>query len=304
MRNFKKKIKFLILAPLAWLSSCGDNAFEPYAQNSTTDEAVLYDVETLMNDQDYAGVISKIGDQSAAFKARTDVMEYLTEAYLGKCGFQFLDFFSDFGGVSDTQLFRKFTFAFSGRTISPSDCYTAQLKAEELSSSSEKKTMLLLFVGMAKFGTYLRASLDVDGSAGNGNGVAEKSACTTANISDANMKQVVTGLGLILQNFAGLIGDLLGADTSTAITTFLTDCEAALGAGNCSITDPTVAGFNNDVDTDLNGSNDANSKVLAFRAMIDASSTMGVGTCSAGENTTNDGDGQKRCDVPLCETNP
>ena len=288
MKNFKGKIKILILAPLVWLSSCGDNAFEPFAQNSTTDEAVMYDVETLMNDQDYAGVITKITAQTTAFQARTDVMEYLTEAYLGKCGFQFLDFFSYFGGVSDNQLFRKFSYAFSERAVSPSDCYTAQLKAEELSSSSEKKTMLLLFIGMAKFGTYLRASLDVDGSAGNGNGVAEKSACTTANISDANMKQVITGLGLILQNFAGLIGDLLGADTSTAITTFLADCEAALG----------------DVDTDLNGSNDANSKVLAFRAMIDASSSMGLGTCNAGEGSTNDGDGQKRCDVPICEINP
>lgn len=304
MRHLKYKIKYLIFIPLVWLSSCGDNAFEPYAQNSTTDEAVLYDVETLMNDQDYAGVISKIGGQSSAFKARTDVMEYLTEAYLGKCGFQFLEFFSDFGGVSDTQLFRKFTYAFSGRSVSPSDCYTAQLKAEELTSASEKKTMLLLFVGMAKFGTYLRASLDVDGSAGTGNGTAEKSACLKANISDADMKQVITGLGLILQNFAGLLGDLLGADTSTAIASFQTSCEASLGAGNCTLTDPTVAGFNNDVDTDANGSNDSNSKILAFRAIIDASSSMGLGTCNAGENATNDGDGQKKCDVVICEVAP
>ena len=267
---------FLILMILSVGSSCGQNPLKELASKTDTDAAKYSDILKLLNDQKFDDVIEYIDEQSSEFQALEQTIEYKGQAQLGKCGFTFATFIDGMSNSAATQFMQKFAFAFQGRTIDPASCFAAQQTFENLSDSATNKNLSLLFVGMAKMGTYARQSLDT-----NDDGVVDADACQAGALSDDNAKQVITGLGLIIMNFAGLLGDLAGADISQSVNDFKTSCEAEVGAGLCSITDPTDPG--------LNGA-----AVTAFRLLLD-SNTFGFGDCDITEDTPEDGDGLRFC---------
>ncbi len=270
------------------LNSCGGNSLSMFTQSQSSNEALYGDIEAKLNAADYAGVISLIQAQSAGFQSLDRVKYYLGNAYLGKCGFQLSTFSDKYSANTATQLFQKYAYSFSGVTVEPASCALAQTVFESISEGSDyasKKTFSLLMVGFSKIGTYLKSDLDQDDD-----GVAEKDPCLDTDFSDANAKQVISGLGLVLNNFSGLVGDVLGADSVTQITNFQTACEGVLGVGNCGITDPNSA----TVDATM---------IAAFRFMLD-SANDGFGTCDTTEVTPADGDGLEMCCVPGGDPNP
>lgn len=263
----KNMIKLLmVMSVFVFVSSCGRNPLSDLSQAQTSDAALYEDILKKLDSQSYAAAVTYIQAQSATFQAQDKTLEYLGEAYLGLCGFNFLDFASNYGNVSGSQMLKKFTYAFNRVTVDPTYCDSAYNTLKNLSESNANKHMLLLATGMSRLGTYLKTKLDLDG-----NGVIDRTLdanyCTSggaAPLTDAHAKKAFAGLGLILQNFVGIAGDLLGDSASASISTFLSTCEAALGAGNCTITDE---------------ANVTDPMVTSFRLLLDTSSD-GFGSCT------------------------
>jgi hypothetical protein len=95
-------------------------------------------------------------------------------------------------------------------------------------------------LGMAKMGTYLRDAADTkqDGSAD-----ATYNSCNSASITTDYLRQVISGMGLVLDNLVAVSAVLSG--NSSALTDLET-IKATCGAA-CSITDPNSASFDETV---------------------------------------------------------
>ncbi|HPI41484.1 MAG TPA: hypothetical protein PLJ21_11810 [Pseudobdellovibrionaceae bacterium] len=270
------------------LTSCGGNSLSPFTQSQNSTEALYVEIEKKLNISDFDGVVDLIIAQSAGFQTLDRVKYYLGNAYLGKCGFGLSTFSEKYGSVTASQMFQKYAYSFTGVTVDPPSCGLAQAAFESIaddSSYGSKKAFSLLMVGFSKIGTYLKSDLDQDDD-----GVAEKDPCLDTDLSDADAKQVISGMGLILNNFSGIVGDILGAESTSDITNFQTACEGVLGVGNCSI-------------TDANSSTIDPTMIAAFRFLLD-SSNDGFGTCDTTEITPADGDGIEMCCVPGGDPNP
>ncbi len=270
------------------VTSCGGNSLSPFTQSQNSTEALFVEIEKKLNLSEFDGVIDLIVAQSASFKTLDRVKYYLGNAYLGKCGFAFSTFSEKYESVSASQMFQKYAYSFTGIAVDPPSCSLAQAAFESIADDSyygSKKAFSLLMVGFSKMGTYLKSDLDTDDD-----GVAEKDPCLDTDLSDDHVKQVITGMGLILNNFSGIVGDILGTDSTSDISDFQTACEGILGVGNCSITDP-------------NSSTIDPTMIAAFRFLLD-SSNDGFGTCDTTEVTPADGDGIEMCCVPGGDPNP
>lgn len=287
---FKKLSKFLVRVVLFTLilNSCGGNSLAPFTKSQSSTEALYVDIEKLLDLADYDGVVTKIQAQSSAFQALDRVKYYLGNAYLGKCGFTLSSFSTNYGNQEVTQIFKKYAFSFTGITVDPPSCGLAQSAFESIDNASaygSKKNFSLLMVGFSKIGTYLKNDLDTDDD-----GIAEKDPCLSDDLSDEHVRQVISGMGLLLNNFSGLVGDVLGADSSSNITNFQTACESVLGVGNCNITDPNSTAIDEIM-------------IAAFRFLLD-SANDGFGSCDTTEVDPADGDGLAMCCIPGGDPNP
>lgn len=251
------------------------NVFEGMA-NKTTDEALFEDVQKLMDDESWDEAITKLNSMSSEYKARSDVIEAWAGVYAGKCGLNFLEYFKTLGdaNLAGTPLFKFLMNAWTGETVSPSYCTLAQTKLEEISTSASQRTpgqnLFMAILGMVKIGVYLRSYADRDGAGNLGDGTAEINVCTNdaSNLANANLDEIVTGMGLITTNLAYLTAVLSNNSISGALTTVDTACQASPGAcGRTNAADVTNA------DRDL------------FRDILNTSASnptaaVGVGACS------------------------
>lgn len=259
----------LYIVPLLFVitSSCGGNLYNEISSKSSPD-ALFIDAKNALNDLDYTTAISKISQlQSSNLEyyntcstvdgVRKCPRETLAGAYAGRCGFSFLSFIASIASSSGA-VFSFLMNSFTNITVIPSDCYNAQLVIESIGTSttltSDQKIFMAL-LGMAKIGIYLRKYADA-----NQDGVTDAGfdACSTTSISDADVKQVITGMGLFLTYSAAL-------STSGSATSDLSSISAVCGAA-CNITDPNSASLDATV-------------VNTFRDII-ASQQYGVGNCN------------------------
>lgn len=232
-----KRILSQILLIVVFASSISCSNFFKEAADKSTDEAKLEEIRKLMNSQDWDLALAEFEELSESQKSQVATIETWASAYAGKCGLNFVSYFNNLSEASlgGTTLFKYFMNAFTGVSVNPSSCYSAQLKMEEISTDpaerSSGQNLFMAILGMVKVGTYLRNIADKDGTGGLGDGNADTptyNSCNTSSLSDNDVKQIMTGIGLITTNLA----DLTDAISEGTITDTLGSLET-LCSGSC-----------------------------------------------------------------------
>lgn len=245
--RFVSKIIFAMISALS--VGCGGNLFQLTAKKDSS-EALYQDARDSLNDLDYDTAISKIVEirtKDSNFYLRCEKVdgikicprEDLAGAYASKCGLNFVTFVSSLTSSTGTP-FLFFMQKFKDVTVSPANCYEAQKVIETFGTTSAARSaeqnLFMAILGMAKMGTYLRDAADVnqDGSADAG-----YSSCNSSSISIDYLRQVISGMGLVIDNLAAVSAVLSG--NSQALTD-LDQIKQTCGSP-CAITDPNSSSF-------------------------------------------------------------
>lgn len=261
--SFKNKIIFIsIFYFLIFISGCGGNLFQLTAKKDTS-EAIYQDARASLNNLDYDTAITKLvelqtKDSSFYLKCekvdgvKTCPREDLAGAYASKCGLNFVTFVSALTSSTGSP-FAFFMSKFTSIDVIPSQCYEAQKVIESFSTSSASRTteqnLFMAILGMAKMGTYLRASADTnkDGSID-----SLYSSCNSSSISTNDLRQVISGMGLVIDNLAAITAVLSGSSAAlTDLETIKNVCGSA-----CQITDPNSSSFDEAITRKLLRSSD------------------------------------------------
>lgn len=246
-----KRTKKLILLPFLMVSltflGCS-NVFKSASQKDT-DAALYEDALKMMDSQDWDGAIAKFTSMSANYKTDSEVIESWAGALAGKCGLDFIGYFTNLGSASLTgsTIFKYLMNAWTDKIIYPNYCTLAQSKLEEISTNPANRTsgqnIFMAVLGMVKIGVYLRNNMDVDGANGLGDGTTDAppggftySSCASTRLSDANLNEVITGLGLVTANLVYLTAVLSSGSMTGALNAVNTACASLSGA--CGKTDP------------------------------------------------------------------
>lgn len=230
---FKKWIMYLILFIMP--SSCG-NILEDTA-NKNSDAAILYQARMYLSHGDWSNAITEFNSLTAATLAQTDVKIDLASAYSGRCGLDFITIslnLQNFNPVS-SQFFAMVLPSVVTTTNTSVDCVTSETILKTIATNGVVNDpvgqFLMAFNSLAKISAILNYYADVDD---NGTVDAAWDACGAGGLADlpnADLNEIVTGFFLFIHNIAGLaVGGALG-------TNMITQCEAALGVGNCATFD-------------------------------------------------------------------
>ncbi len=251
-----------VVLALLVAAGCGGNVFQLTAKKDTS-EAIYQDARNSLNGLDYDTAITKLVALQTAdvsFYLRCEKVdgvkicprEDLAGAYASKCGLNFVSFVSALSSSSGSP-FLFFMKKFQNVAVVPAQCYEAQKVIETFGASSSVRTseqnLFMAVLGMAKIGTYLRDAADKDQD---GTTDATFTSCDSTLISNEYLKQVMTGMGLIIDNVAAVTAVLSGSSSAlTDLDTIKTTCGAP-----CIITDPTSSNFNETVTRALLRSSD------------------------------------------------
>ncbi|MES3039029.1 MAG: hypothetical protein V4736_14070 [Bdellovibrionota bacterium] len=250
LSDFRKVLKITLMGIFLFGGlSCAGNFFEGLS-NKTTEEALYEDALKLIDSGEYTAAIAKLLSLPAEYRARREVIGTLSGAYASRCGQDFFTMVSNMGSSSGAPML-FFMNMFTSTSVSPADCYSAQTTLEQIGGSSARtasENFYMFFLGMSKVGTTLRKYADA-----NQDGVMDVMPTTATNfnsctstvtstasleISDDDVKQVITGLGLVFDNVASVSASLAGNSAITDFNTFKTTCAALTGVPNCAITNP------------------------------------------------------------------
>lgn len=272
MRTYKVFIT-LILSLL--MTSCSDpNLFKQFS-NQTSDEALYKEALKKIDALEYSAAIDIITNQmSSAYQSRVDVRESLMGAYAGKCGLTFVTLVDGLGSTQESKIFPLALGAFGSIAIDAASCDNAVAVLKSFGTSTQRtsnQNLFAAFLGLAKMGVNLRKTLDRE-SNGLGDGVVDAgydvcsapAATTDGQLTDEEMKKVITGLGLVFDNIATLIASIgNGNEGVNALDAAKAQCENIPGVDSCTFTEEA------DVDP---------TTIAIFRKMI-ASVDLGFGTC-------------------------
>lgn len=247
---------------LFFILGCGGNLFKLTAKKDTS-EALYQDARSALNTLDYDTAITKlleIQTKDSTYYLRCEKVdgmkicprEDLAGAYASKCGLNFVTFVNSLASSTGSP-FLFFMQKFTSVSVVPDKCYEAQKVIETFGASaslrSSEQNLFMAILGMAKMGTYLRASADTDQD---GSADATYDSCDSTKISDDSLRHVISGMGLVLDNLTAVTAVLSG--NSSALTD-LDTIKATCGSA-CEITDPNSSSFNATVTRNLLKSSD------------------------------------------------
>jgi hypothetical protein len=201
----------------------------------TSHNAIIESVRKYTNDQNYTAAIEIIEANPTMVTTREDKFLFAS-AYAGGCGLTFAGLFDSLATASGSPMeFSKN--AFTSIDVVPAYCYEAQLWIEAIGASASRTTnenMAMFMIGIAKVGTYLRNRADADKD-----GVLDVGydSCDNTKLPRDDIKQVITGFGLMIENLAA-IGTNISGGLSSDISTVSAAC-TLLGL-TCSATDPSA----------------------------------------------------------------
>lgn len=268
---------FLVVLILSLaMTSCSDpNLFKQFS-NQTSDEALYKEALKKIDALEYTAAIDIIKNQmSSAYQQRVDVRESLMGAYAGKCGLTFVTLVDGLGTTAETKIFPLALGAFGSLAIDTTSCDNAVEVLKGFGTSTQRsanQNLFAAFLGLAKMGVNLRKTLDRENS-GLGDGVvdagydvcAAPAGTTDGQLTDEEMKKVITGLGLVFDNIATLIASIgNGNEGVNALDAAKTQCESIPGVTSCTFIEES------DIDP---------TTVAIFRKML-ASTDLGFGNCS------------------------
>ncbi len=266
------------------LSSCGFNIFETTA-NKDKDSALFHKAQYQLDRLEFAESIKTLKSMTTDFQAKAEFKRILASAYAGKCGLLFLSFFKAVGEAGSVPLFQIFMKAFTQKAVDPASCYEAAVIMREIGSSasvrSSEDNLFLAILSMAMIGSYIKSKADVDSTGGLGDGVvdttfnscdAQEAAPGQAFLTDDDVKSVVVGFSLLLENIAYLSAVAAGNSAATAVTDFLEKCNiVAAGSGGdnpclkftiADVTQPNVIAFRNILKTSTAGLGDCTDEAI------------------------------------------
>lgn len=226
------KSALLICVTGTLLMSCGGNLYQAMS-GKTSHDAIVEEVKNLTNDQRYSEAIALIEANPNMVTDREDKFLFAA-AYAGGCGLTFASIFESLATASGSPMeFAKD--AFTTTPVVPAYCYSAQQWIEAIGAAGVRTTnenIAMFLIGLAKVGTYLRSRADADMD-----GVLDVGydSCSNTSLPRADVKQVITGFGLMIENIAAL-GTNLSGGMSGDITSIGAAC-TGLGL-SCNVTDP------------------------------------------------------------------
>lgn len=279
--------RFLIIAIFFFLTSCGGNTYES-ASGQNTAEALYEDALKLTDSGSYDAAFDKLTElenKYPDFASSDDYKKLKAGTQAGQCGLNFINFVEGLSSATGSSPFLLLMQAFKGISVNPQKCIDAVDTMNSLSHLDDDQLLFMAILGMSKVGVFMRDRADRDGtdSLGDGSADATFDACDSTaasnRLTDDDMKQVITGLGMILQNFALIGGTFSGSSADSSLQALQSFCDDPLGDGtgpgndsdkiNCDITDPNSASL------------DATT-LRTFRRVLE-SSDYGVGTCNASQ---------------------
>jgi hypothetical protein len=256
---------------LTALAGC-KNAYDEFAQK-TTDPALMFEAQQLMDAGDFTGAIAAINKMSTDGKANDDAKTLLGSAYAGRCGLDLISLADKISKMSTATLFETLLAAYKGAVAAQvADCKLAESTLLSLSTPGADQKVLLAFVEFAKIGTILAAYGDSDGNGTVGPGFDPCTHGGSPPLSDANAGHVGTGITIAA---ASLAGTSIGSSTMDTIASLCTTIDSLLA-----VSSPGYSGFCNKKDSTAWTANE----LLGIRSVINANE-IGLKTCAAGTPT-------------------
>lgn len=248
---------FVILLFLT-TTSCGGNIFEE-ASSKSSDEITLQEIQKAVNEQRFDDAVSLIASNPDLVpESRENKMLYAS-AYAGKCGLTFGQLAESIESASGAAILIAMT-SFSSVTTSSADCVTAQEYLESIGDYADRTTsenIALFLIGYSKLGIFLKEVADDTAPYGTVDG--DFNGCTGGNLPDDNVKQMMSGTALMIENYDA-VEDYLSSDLQGDLTTIAVTCGAAC------------------TETDADAINNA-TFIDNYRSLIE-SNEYGVGSCA------------------------
>jgi hypothetical protein len=261
----------LISASIFYSTGCS-NAFKELS-NQTSDDALLFQAQQEINLRQWSNAINTILSTSPASQSKRESKYQLASAYAGRCG---LDLVSMSMELTDSLGANNLLPALLGimRTSTAAnldDCKLAEETVLSIHVSAAQRTedenILLAFIEFAKIGTALASSgIDSNDDGALGPGVEIWCSNNAAFLTNAQVKEVGTGLSILISSLTQVGGSLFSTVSST-MGPMCDTIDTMLGNPPVGVCDKT------DVD-DL----DANA-VFALRSLIQAKE-LGFNRCN------------------------
>jgi len=248
---------FLILLCLT-TTSCGGNLFEE-ASGKSSEDSILEEIQKAVNEQRFDDAILLITENPDLIPETRENKMLYASAYAGKCGVTFTHLAESIKTATDTPILAAMT-SFSSTTTSSTNCVAAQEYLESIGVYADRtvtENFALFLIGFSKLGIYLKEV--ADDTAPYGTVDADFDGCTGGNLPDENVKQMMSGTALMIENYDA-IEDYLSSDLQGDLTTIAVTCGAA-----CTETD---------ADAIVNAT-----YVETYRSLIE-SNEYGVGSCA------------------------
>ncbi len=264
-----RALKIMMVLCYFIVTGCSVNILKEFG-DPTTDKALLFDAQMLIDDGDWTGAIDKFADMSTTFRSGRDVRALEASAYAGRCGMRFLTMVNMLAGLGTTKLFLQLMRDFPNSNAQDvTDCTQAETLMKAIDTDAANRTtdenLLMTFVSFAKIGSIL--ALQGDANANGTPDWANDGTCNSGNLSDPYTNEIGTG-------FANAIASLTAIAASSSIgsgqlTVFTNFCVAISGVA------PSY-----DFCSALNTTDVTANMRLAIRSLVQENEYVGVGSCT------------------------
>ncbi len=240
-----KKLFLSIFIFIFSLFSCSNPLTQ--VSNASTDEALYEDAQKALNSSNWDLSISKFETLSASFLSQREVRFKYAKALAGKCGFNFItlsEILAD-ADLNSTSFFSYLLSMWGNKSISPSHCTLSETQMKLIwdgYTASGEEQLFMALLSFSKMGMYLRTKADNDENLSLGDGTVDagfnecSSADTNDTLTDSEIKEVTTGLGLFIQNIAG-VSSIISSSLDSEVTSLSAVC-ALLTPNPCTAINP------------------------------------------------------------------
>ena len=253
-KSVKGRVVTILLALGFLTDSCSGNLLSSVVNTSGYGDQGAYTNMVLnMNNSKWTAALKNYAAMTTSYQNQRSVQNLYAQALAGACGFSFLNFFNSLSGQSSSSLpfFLWMMQSFKSTTItmqetggvtpsaasSTSDTYCAQAQQvmdniqTNYGSWNSSEALFVAVYSLARIGMNLKYWLDPSGA---GVVASTQDVCTnaTTGIPDYYIKQVITGLALLIQNIAYLASSGFSSGSLASYCTTLTAINPAISICN------------------------------------------------------------------------
>lgn len=216
--------------------------------NQSSHEALYEDAKKAANNGRWNEAINKYQQMEPSYRNQRSIRFDYAKALAGACGYDFIGFAGSLGNANlgASTLMQYLLSLWGNKAITPDLCTAAELEVKEIwdvSTPTTTEQFFMALLSLAKMGMYLRYKADIQENQGLGNGLPDNTfdSCddsdTPQTMTDGDIKEVMTGLGLFLQNIAAV---------GSAISNSLQNSSSNLSAACALVTPNPCAALNSD----------------------------------------------------------